>query len=275
MPAFSEKQLNQMIPIEARKYIPVPMSEVTLDWFVVPTSEDIPDDSSEDLPQNEKDSKNDQKKVQVLIVAIHNDVLTKYSSIVSGAELDAGFFEIEMFSTARGSLDQDSSPVMILDMGAGATKLYIIERGVIRNAHIISRGSQDITSSVASALNVPIDRAERLKRNFGANLPEEDRQVTEIIGLTVDPILSEVNTVLLNYERKYNKNVSKILLTGGGVALAGFAEYAKQKLNTDVFLATPFSKVETPAFLGEVLKKTGVNFSVAMGVALRRLQEIQ
>src|SRR3989344_3130059 len=33
MPMVPEKQLAQMIPIEARKYIPVPISEVSLDWL--------------------------------------------------------------------------------------------------------------------------------------------------------------------------------------------------------------------------------------------------
>jgi type IV pilus assembly protein PilM len=275
MPMFSDKQLNQMVPIEARKYIPVPISEVTLDWFVIPTSEDIPDTSSTDFPKDEKAKEANKKNVQVLIVAIHNDVLTRFSDLVTGAELNAGFFEIEMFSTARAIMDQDSSPVMIFDMGAGATKLYIIERGVIRNSHTISKGSQDVTMAISSSLGVPIDKAEKMKINFGSNLPDEDSKIIDVIGFVIDPILSEVNTVLLNYERKYNKNVTKILLAGGGVALNGFAEYASKKLNTQVTLALPFSKVETPAFLNEVLRSTGVSFSVAIGLAIRRLQEIQ
>jgi type IV pilus assembly protein PilM len=275
MPMFSEKQLNQMVPIEARKYIPVPISEVTLDWFVIPTEERIPDDSSADLPTDQKNKEEDKKRVQVLIVAIHNDVLTRFSNIVRGSELNAGFFEIEMFSTARAVLDQDSAPVMIFDMGASATKLYIIERGIIRNSHIISRGSQDVTLSISSALGVAVDKAEKMKINFGSNLPEEDQQIADIIGLVIDPILSEVNTVLLNYERKYNKNVMKVLLSGGGSGLNGFAEYVSKKINTEATLALPFSKIETPAFLNETFKKAGVGFSVAIGVALRRLQEIQ
>src|SRR3989344_596793 len=36
MPEVSAKQLSVMVPLEARKYIPVPISEVTLDWSVVP-----------------------------------------------------------------------------------------------------------------------------------------------------------------------------------------------------------------------------------------------
>ena len=40
MPALPESQLSSMIPLEARKYIPVPISEVTLDWSIIPTEEE-------------------------------------------------------------------------------------------------------------------------------------------------------------------------------------------------------------------------------------------
>ena len=36
MPVEPQKQLESMIPIEARKYIPVPISEVALDWYIIP-----------------------------------------------------------------------------------------------------------------------------------------------------------------------------------------------------------------------------------------------
>src|SRR3989338_8528365 len=36
MPAVPPSQLSTMIPLEARKYIPVPISEITLDWWVIP-----------------------------------------------------------------------------------------------------------------------------------------------------------------------------------------------------------------------------------------------
>ena len=39
MPDLPDKELAKMIPIEARKYIPVPIGEVTLDWFVIPEGE--------------------------------------------------------------------------------------------------------------------------------------------------------------------------------------------------------------------------------------------
>ena len=36
LPHVDQSALKQVVPIEARKYIPVPISEVSLDWFVIP-----------------------------------------------------------------------------------------------------------------------------------------------------------------------------------------------------------------------------------------------
>src|SRR3989344_3057920 len=36
MPKVGDKELAAMVPIEARKYIPVPISEVSLDWSIIP-----------------------------------------------------------------------------------------------------------------------------------------------------------------------------------------------------------------------------------------------
>src|SRR3990167_9029814 len=35
-PKVDKEALKRMVPIEARKYIPIPVSAVTLDWFVIP-----------------------------------------------------------------------------------------------------------------------------------------------------------------------------------------------------------------------------------------------
>ena len=51
-------------------------------------------------------------------------------------------------------------------------------------------------------------------------------------------------------------------------------EHLRGVLQTDVAIANPFRKVETPAFLNDVLKQVGPEFDVAIGVALRRLEEI-
>jgi type IV pilus assembly protein PilM len=272
LPPVAEKKLDEMIPLEARKYIPVPISEVTLDWWVIPK-----EDTATDFVEDEEQPEEHKARNEVLVVSIHNEVLNSYNDVIQKASLSASFFEIEMFSATRSLVSQESAPVMILDMGASSTKIYILDHGIIRLSHIINKGSQEITLSISKGLNLPIARAEQIKRNLGGgNLSaDEEKNVTEMISLTLDFIFSEASSVLLQYQKKYQKTVSKVILTGGGVALPGFAELAKTSFQTEVVLGEPFNKVEAPAFLTDVLKATGLEFAVALGVALRKLQEIE
>ncbi len=275
MPEVSPKQLGVMVPLEARKYIPVPISEVMLDWSIIPKSDNrVEIDAPSELPsQTEGVTGKPVPKIDVLVVAIHNDTISRYQDIVTKAQLDTSFFEIEIFSTMRAVLDESLQPVMIMDMGAASTKLYIVERGIIEASHTINRGSQDITSTISNSLGVPIERAEVMKREIGAS--GEDKSLKDIITLTLDYIFAEANHTLLTYEKKYNKAVSKVILVGGGAALRGLAPLAEANFKTKVYPGNPFSKVVSPAFLENILKETGPEFAVAIGLALRKLGEAE
>lgn len=278
MPLLSEKELKEMIPIEARKYIPVPINEVTLDWWIVPKTEEIEEEAGGGEAEGGEGGAEKPKaprKVDVLIAAIHNATLEKYNQVVKKTGLEASFFEIEVFSTIRSTFGREISPVMIFDMGAGMTKLSIVDKGVINSVHIVSRGSQEITLNTATSLGLSIARAEELKRELGLlGVTAEGLSLAEIAKTNLDYVFSEANRVLLNYERKHNKAVSKIILTGGGVLLKGFLPEAAKNLEAEVELGDPFAKVEAPAFLTDVLKEAGPEFAVAIGVAIRKLQEL-
>lgn len=269
VPDVQLKELQNLIPIEARKYIPIPITEVSLDWSIIPRD----DTSLEDNPENAPIlGKPKEKTIDVLLVAIHNAILEKYNSIITSVGLNASFFEIEIFSTMRAVLDETIAPVMIFDMGAATTKLYIVERGIVRLSHTINRGSHDITIAVAKSLGLPMDRAEVMKRTVGMS-GSGDKNMTDIVHLSLDYVFSEANRVILNFERKYNKNLKKIIFVGGGSALKGLAELAQSNFETPVETADPFMKTEAPAFLEGVLKETGPEFAVAIGLALRKLRE--
>jgi Tfp pilus assembly PilM family ATPase len=175
----------------------------------------------------------------------------------------------------RAVLDETLRPVMIMDIGSASTKLYIVERGIVRTSHSINRGSQDITSTISKSLGISSEKAEVLKRRAGLsgkNLGEE-KDPSEIIILALDYIFTEANNTLLAFEKKYNKAVAKTILVGGGSALKELAELAKNNLKTEVVVSDPFSKVSAPAFLASILKSTGPEFAVAIGLALRQLAE--
>ncbi len=273
IPAVPEKQIQEVINIEARKYIPVPMSEIMLDYSIIPKEDNLgPDDVT---PVNKPDEKLPPRQTQdVLVVAIHNEYINNYQAIAVGSGLQPSFYEIELFSSIRAVVEQGIQAVMVVDMGAQATKLYILERGLLRASHIINRGSQDITLAISKSLSLTVNEAENLKRVYGMKGGPEYKELTEVITVNLDYIFYEANATLLSYQKKYNKNISKVILTGGGVLLKGFTELAKVSFQTEIVYANPFNKLETPAFLSEQFKQAGPEFAVAIGCALRRLSEI-
>ncbi|MEK7610020.1 MAG: type IV pilus assembly protein PilM [Patescibacteria group bacterium] len=267
IPPVPEKGMADVIAIEARKYIPVPLNEVLLDWSVIPKEDSYVSDDESVKPEKQGSD--------VLVVAIHNQYISDYQSIITGSGLQPSFYEIEIFSSIRAVVDQGVSTVMIVDMGARSTKLYIVERGILRASHIINKGSQDITLALSKAMSITVNEAERMKRTYGLKGGPEYKELTEIITVNLDYIFYEANAALLNYQKKFAKNVSKVILTGGGVLLKGFTDLAKISFQTNVVYADPFGKLETPAFLTEEFAQAGPEFAVAIGIALRRLSELE
>lgn len=264
----TEDQLPQIVPIEARKYIPVPMSEITLDWFMVP--QEVTTFENDVMDKVPSDSKTSEPKVEVLVVAIHNDILAKYQDILKKTDVHSDSFEMEIFSNIRSSFGYDLAPVMFMDFGASKTKLFIVEAGVVRVFHVVNRGSRDITNNISSSLSISFSEAEKLKRSVGLD-GNSNREVADIVRLSIDYIFADTNSVVLAYEKKYNKNISKIIMVGGGSLVKGLLEKAKESFHTEVSYGTPFEKTEAPAFLSPVLALSGPEFSVAVGLALRQL----
>lgn len=265
-----DKEYASIVPTEARKYIPVPISEVSLDFWPIPRRDTSLEDSSPDVLSGTP--KVEVEKKEILITAIHNDTVSKYREIVKKSEIEASFFEVEVFSSIRATFGRELSPILLIDFGASRTKLAIIEYGIVRVFHIVNRGSKDITNALSKSLGVPFERAEEMKREQGLTPNVVDSTVHDIIKLSTDYIFSETSNTILTYEKKYNKNINKVILSGGGSLLKGFKELAEDAFRAEVVMADPFGKVEAPAFLSDILQSTGPEFAVSVGLALRKLQ---
>ncbi len=265
----TEKELPQIIHNEARRYIPVPITEVAIDWWLVPKRplDDMTDDSAKPTEQELKE-----EKTKVLVAAIHNEALDKYKGLVNDAKLSTDFFEIEMFGSVRSTIGQDLGTIMLLDMGASKTKISIVDRGVIQDFHIINRGSHDLTTSLVAGLSIPFAEAEDTKKEYGLKDNPKHPKASGIIRTGLDYIFFEAGNVVLNYEKKYNRSIGKVVLIGGGVLLSGILSVAKEKFNTEVTLGNPFERIQAPAFLENVLAESGPEFGVAAGLALRKLR---
>lgn len=281
VPELAQNNLAEVIPIEARKYVPVPISEVMLDWWVIPhSSADRAAEAEQaaniptSLDGGAKASFDRGRKIEVLIASIHKDTIRQYQDIAGQMKLNVNSFEIETFSSIRSVIPNDLAATAILDMGAGTSKIAIVDYGIVRLSHTIDKGSQDITVAISKSLNIPFAKAEEIKRRLGLVGDIEKGDLVEMISPTVEYIFAEAAKTMLNYQKEHQRSIDKIVLIGGGALLKGVLETAKAIVGVPVVLGLPFDKVEAPAFLNDVLKEAGPEFAVAIGLALRKLEDL-
>lgn len=253
LPTIDTEQVASMIPIEARKYIPLPLTQVSLDWFVLGTNEA-------------------EKSMQVLILATHAETLTKYSAVMAGAGLSSISQEVEVFSSIRSTATLKDEHIGIIECGASSTRLYIIEKGVIKKTHSILMSGVEITRSLSTTLNISFEEAEEQKRLFGIQGNSDDPRVQKAVLAVLERGLRELHTVLARYEESNAIKIQKIITSGSGALLKGLTPYVGDMFSVPVVQADPFAKVAYPAFLEDTLKEAGPSFAVAVGVALHAFQ---
>jgi type IV pilus assembly protein PilM len=266
MPDLGEAKLKEMVPIEARKYIPTSVAEVALSHWIIPKLERTYVD-----PDVEDANKGASPKVDVLLAAVHNDVLVKYNEIAQKLGATSSALEIEVFSIIRSTLGHDATPSMILDIGAANTKVVIVEEGIVRSSHLINMGSQDVTTALSRSREISMLEAEEMKREFGLLDNPLDPAVAEISRLALERIFSEANRVLTRYQHEKRITMNKVVLTGGGVLMKGILDLAGGSFETKVVYGTAFEHIETPPAVAPLLKDAGPEFAVAIGLALRKL----
>ncbi len=251
---IERSKLDEVIKIEARKYIPVPIQEVQLDWSILPNVS----------------KQKEEKHYDIVIVAVHKDTLNKYMFILSELRLEVKFMEIETFSTIRAVIKHEKNTTAIIDIGPAITKFYIVENGIVKKSHIINIGFSKTLSHFNNE-NKSINSKKGINDRAMSLFREE---ITDIKNIPIDltRITQEIKKVILNYQKKTGSNVSEAVITGGGVLFKNIIPHLSEELTLNVTIADPFQKVLNPVYLDEPLKEAGPEFAVAVGLALRGLR---
>lgn len=256
VPKVSDEELRTMIPFEARKYIPISLTEVQMDWWHVPTTIAI---------------KADERMINIVLAAVKNETLGLYHRIMTKLDLKDIEYEIHGYSLMRSDPPKTEGMIMYVDIGAQHTALSLVCNRTVLDMQVISRGSQDNTIQLSKALAVTIDVAEETKRLFGYVGDASNQYVKDIMQLSSYPLFGEVARLSLMYERKYNESIEGIVLSGGGSRIPGMLGAYGETVHIPGRVITPFEQVEVPTFLHEMIERIGPTYAVAIGCALKKL----
>lgn len=247
--AEADEDVSSRIRVEARKYIPVPVTDVTLDWAELTTG-------------------GKGKTRDILLAAIQNDELAKLQALMSSINMNHQPTEIESFSTVRSLFVEGEGSVATIDLGGGTSKLYVTKGGLLQRMHRVRAGGAMVTSRVASLLDVTFAEAELKKREFGKD-DREAKDIQKVATSTYERPLMEFKRVIDQYEGKVGEKIERIELTGGVALMTGMKPIVEDTLQREVEFADPFAKLAFPAFMEDTVTSIGPIFSVALGAALR------
>lgn len=243
-------EISQAVPYEARKYVPIPIAEVALEWMILEDAQ-VPD------------------IIEVLLVAVPRELVEKFQRVSHAAGIVLRTLEVEPFSTVRSLAGHDQSPMAIANIGHLSTSLTFVDKGFIRRVHTMNRGSHELTLALERGLAVGRERAEQAKRDIGLSERIEERDITSVIAPLIETLFAEIARAIALYNRRAARKIQRVNLTGGGAHLKGIVAYGASKLGMEVMLGNPFARLVTPPFLQPMLREIGPNFSTAVGAALR------
>lgn len=271
LPEMSRKELFSAVRWEAKKFVPMPLEEMVLDWRVLgdPTGNGAPT-SANAAPAAAPKAKGP-KTMRVLLTAAPKTLVKRYLDIFKAAQLQIVSLETEAFALERALIGNDKSAIMIVDMGAIATNIAIIVNNVPLLNRSIDVGGETITKAIASALNIDQNRAEQFKRDFGLATSGGSTQIPRTIEFTMSSVITEIRYVLNLYQSQGERPIEKIVLAGGSAFLPHFPEYLERLLGFKVVIGNPWSRIACPVELQPALEEIGPRMAVAAGLALREI----
>ncbi len=274
LPEKSKKELEAIVEQEARKFVPMPLEEMVLDWKIVEGLAGYGHlaggaaIASDQLLIQKKEA----EQIKVLITAAPKDVVNRYTEVIKLSGLELVSLETESFALERALVGHDKSAIGLIDLGAFATNIVIVMESVPLFSRSIDMGGQTITKEIAKRLQVDPETAEQFQRDFGLNTaPGENSLVAQISKEVVEAIINEVHYLIDIYQKESTIPLEKIILAGGAAWLPQLADFLSQSLGLKTFIGDPWGRIIYPPELKPVLKEIGPSFAVAIGLAMREI----
>ena len=255
MPDLPKGELDKAIEFQARQYIPVPIDQIALNSIII---------------SRKKKSKDSSGKLEVLLVALPNEVKRKYSNIAKLAGLELVALEMETFPMARAIASDPKKSYLIVDIGAKSTNYCVVDGGLVRLSHNFDVSGVDITRAFADYSGGDYTKGESMKRSMGLKMTPGQMDVAPEIISSISSIASEAERIMNVYFNKTTTRIEDLVLSGGSASMPGLADHLSDRLGINVSVADPFKRTVHPPELESVMKEIGPSFSIAVGLAMRR-----
>lgn len=256
LPPMTKEEIPEAIKYEAKRYIPLPLKDVTLDWQI--------------LWQTTKDSLVSPK---ILLVSVPNEIIKQYKNVASILNFELVALETEAFALLRSLVQKkETYPISIVDIGQKSTICSIIDKGILRTSHSFNLSSDDFIERLLENFDLDYQTAQTILKKYGI-LKErkwsEGEKIREVLVPLIESLAKEIENIYEKFYSQEKKGIGKIILSGGVSLMPGLLTYFENYFKKKIEIANPFSNLSYPPILEETLREIGPSYAVAVGAALR------
>lgn len=258
MASLTDSELQSAIKYEAEQYIPVPLSEVKLDYTVL---------------SRPKEANSDQK-MEILLVAAPTALINRYLKIINLAGLKPHALETEITAANRSLVEtSEFAPTsLIVSIGASTSELSIVSSKKIVFTRSVAIGGLAFTRAIAQDLGFETEQAEEYKKTYGIDQTQLEGKIAAAVRPIFDVITNEIQRALAYWSSRHQEDtVKRLVITGGGAKLPGLIPYLTDTTGLEGQLGNTWQGVVvSPALLSQI-KDDGPYYGVAVGLAIKEL----
>lgn len=252
----SLKELNANITFEASNYIPHQIDAVHLDYLVTSSGEG--------------------SAMDVLLVAVKNEIIDSYRRAVEEAGLEAAIADIDFYALENmfeiNYPELHDKTVALVNIGSRYTTISILQDGTSLFNGDVGVGGRLYTDALCESLNMQAKDAERVKTG---DIPEgyDAELIAEILDRTTEHVASELHRQLGFFwnAAATDRAIDAIYVCGGGAQTRGLLDELSAKTGMACQLVDTFRGVDcTDSFDSDYLDEIAPSMAISVGLATRR-----
>lgn len=269
LPIMTPEELEQTVRIEAEQYVPYAIEEVSIAHAVL--QEITEEDGS--------------GKYSVLLVVAQKELVNSYLEILKASGINPEVIDVDTIAAINAlensimqtaGSQEGGEVVAIIDSGARTTNISVLKYGVLMFTRNIPIAGNQITQAIMSTLKNDFEQAENIKIQEAEVIVGEGvtNEISEVVKNTIDDLTIEIRRSFDYFKAQSREPlIHKIILSGGSANLKGFSAYLSNELGVDVYMGNPLEGINVTVPNTDMLYSNLQQFTVAIGLALRGIQE--
>lgn len=258
LPRGSRSEVEQMLEFHLKENVPFGASEAVFDYGVI-------GETAEQYEFN---------------ISVYPDaVASQYVNVVEEAGFSLISVEMEGQATARALLASNTgAPVLVIDIGRNNASLSISTNGFVSFTANLETGGDYFTRTIARALNISFQEAEKLKREHGFRDTDQSKPIFEALLPVVSDFKESINKHLMYWQMHTTSGgaaadeMSRVILVGGNANMAGLAEYLEATLDVPVDVGNVWRNIYAfEKYIPNMHATQSLKYATAVGLALRSL----